>query len=170
AEREAARRFIELHRGDAEIERYAIGGIDAALLHKTIHLAEATLDELKAAFVAPDQRVGAGDDVGIAVDTPDPAADGIEKALRVTAGPERAVYIYSTILGLKDVEYLGEQDRSVSGRELVHRSHSVSAFNTRRSASARTPALDRNSSAADGSQIEKLLPPPTKATASVILA
>ena len=61
AEGEAALGFVELHGGDAEIERDAVGGIQAAIGQKLLHLAEAALDQGQAAGEAVGELRALGD-------------------------------------------------------------------------------------------------------------
>ncbi len=50
AEREAARRLIELHGGDAEIEHDAVDGVKAGRARNMIEIGEALLDQRQAAI------------------------------------------------------------------------------------------------------------------------
>ena len=48
AQREAARGFVELHRGDADVERDPVHRVDAEALRDRVEFAEARLDEFEA--------------------------------------------------------------------------------------------------------------------------
>ena len=71
AEREAARRIVELEGGDAEVQHHAIQRGDAALCQQVQHVAEPAMDQMQPAGKSRGQAGAAGDGVGIAVDRPD---------------------------------------------------------------------------------------------------
>ena len=60
--------LVDLHRGDAEIERDAVDRADAARRQQFVHRAEAAFDQGKAAVGAAREFGAAGDRRRIAVD------------------------------------------------------------------------------------------------------
>ena len=70
AEREAARRIVELERRHAEVQHHAVQRGDAALCQQFQHVAELAVDQVQAAGEARDQAGAARDRLGIAIDRP----------------------------------------------------------------------------------------------------
>ena len=90
SQREAARRLIELHRRNPDIEHNPIGSLDAEALCDHIELAEAGFRELKAAAGRSCESGAGANRRWVAVDRDHPRA-AIEKGARITPGAERGI-------------------------------------------------------------------------------
>ena len=89
-EGEAALGLVELHRGDADIERDAVDRVDVAVGKRLTHPGE-TLRHKRQALPARGQRLAIPDRFGIAIESEDAGRPFVEDGLGVSARAERAV-------------------------------------------------------------------------------
>src|SRR6266404_154459 len=127
AERETTGCFVDLHGGDAEVQRDAVGGVDAVVGQQALHLAEAALDQHEAAGEALDRCRARCNGAWIAVDAPDPAIGGFQNGMAVAAGPVGAVDIDAAVARRQQAHHLGQQHRAMfgglRGRGMFRRAH-----------------------------------------------
>src|SRR5436190_14699536 len=109
AEREAARRLVELHGRHAEIERHTVDRRDACGAQQMLHFTEAALDQAEARRIALGERLAGGDGIGIAVDGDHLASGAIEERRRVAAAAEGAVDIAAAVARLERVDDFVQQ-------------------------------------------------------------
>ncbi len=114
-EGEAARRFVDLHRGHADIEGGAVDHGDAETGGERLHVAEAAFDQHQAVGKIGDECRTAGDRLWIAVDGEDLALGRGEKPPRIAAGTEGPVDIDAAIARRQCGEHLREHHRPVPG-------------------------------------------------------
>src|SRR5215475_2243369 len=186
AEREAALGGIELHRGNAEVERDPVDRFDSEACRNLVERREAALRDREPAAKLIDQIGGARDRALVAVDRQHPAVGRGEDRARIAAGPEGPVDVDAA---RSDAEMLDDRtdehgnmagqsasDVRVTGVAARHHSRAPSSasgrLESRRRVSVRTAAVAfaRCARKRCGSQIWNLWPRPTNATASVIPA
>ena len=97
AEREAARRIVELERRHAEIEHHAIQCGDAVLCQQIQHVAELAIDQVQPTGKARGEAGATSDCLGIAVDRPDRAGRSLQDSRGIAAAAERAVEIDAAV-------------------------------------------------------------------------
>ncbi len=159
AEREAARRIVELEGRHAEVEHHAIQGGDAVLRQQIQHVAELAMDQMQTAGKARGQTGAAGDRLGIAVDRPHRAGRGFQERRGVAAAAERAVEIHAAAARGEQADDFGQHDGNVA--------HCAPpAGSVKPCTRARSRASARRRSAASGSQIWKMRPRPMNTTVS----
>ncbi len=115
AEREAARRIVELHRRDAEIESNAVDLANAVRRQQLFHFAEAALDQSEPAGEAFRQRGAVLDRRRVAVDGADAALRRFEQATAIAAGAEGGIDIDRTVARCQAFEHFGQHDRRMAG-------------------------------------------------------
>ena len=130
-EREAARRLIELHGGDAEIEHDAVDGVKAGRARNMIEIGEALLDQRQAAIRLRNEIGAARDRFTVAVDGDDLAVGGAEQRAGVAAGAEGGVDKDAAIPRIQVSEdgrdehgNVGGWSASDSGKAVAARRHS----------------------------------------------
>ena len=92
AQREAARRLVELHRRNADVEHDAVHRVDAEALGDLVELAKARLHKLEPPAGRSLERFAGPNGRGVAIER-DHARAAVKKRARVAAGAERAVDI-----------------------------------------------------------------------------
>ena len=115
AEGEAALGLVELHGGDAEIERNPVGRRHALGGQEIDHLAEAALDQGQPAGEAVGKGRALGDRPGIAVEPDHAAIGGFQYGAAIAAGPEGPVDIDAAVAGCQQLQHLGQQHGAVTG-------------------------------------------------------
>ena len=159
----AALGLVELHRRDADVERDAVDGGEAAAAGDRVELGEAALDQRQPAGEFGDERRPAGDRRGIAVDRNDARA-GFEQRARISAGAEGAVDGDAAGTRRQRAEGLSEEHGNMAGRSAggdpvfaAARCHAPASFaltpSSARSRRTRALASSRCVAKRDGSQI-----------------
>ena len=165
AQREAARRLVELHRRNADVEHDAVHGVDAETLGDLVEIAEARLDELKPPAGRSGERGAGPNGRRVAIER-DHARAAVEQRARIAAGAERAVDVEAAGARIERLHRLLEQDRNMaepSGRGGAHPDApgGASASRSARKRRTRSRACSRWAWKRVGSQIWNLCPCPT---------
>ena len=128
-EGEAPFGLVELHRGDADIERDAVDLVDAVQGKRLTHPGKTLRNKRQAPPVRSRQSLALSDRVGIAIEGDDSGSSLIENGLGVAAGAERAVDMGFAGGDGERFEHFVEKDRHV--RAGGGRAHSFSPFSSR---------------------------------------
>ena len=113
AQREAARRLVELHRGNANVEHNSIHRVDAEAPHDLVEIAEARFDELKPAAGRRSERFAGANGRWVAIEGDHPCAM-VEQRARVAPAPECAIDIKAAGARIERLHRLLEQDRNMA--------------------------------------------------------
>ena len=122
AQREAARRLVELHRRNADIQNDAVHRVDAEALDDLVEIAKARLHKLKLAAGRSLQRFTGPNGRGVAIKR-DHARPTVKKSACVAPSAERAIDIKAAGARIERLHGLLEQNRNMaepSGRGGAH--------------------------------------------------
>src|SRR5262249_31706673 len=116
AEGEAALRLVELHGGDAEIERHAVDRSNSFPLGNVAHLGVAAEHEFQPAGKIRFEDLGESDGAWIAVDGEHVATRRLKEPAAITTGPERSIDEVLAVARLERLNDFGEHHGNVAGR------------------------------------------------------
>ena len=122
AEREAARRLVELHRRNPDVEHDSVHGVDAETLGDLVEIAEARLDKLEPPAGRSGERFASPNGGRVAIEGDHPRA-AVKQRARIAAGAERAVDVKAAGARIERLHRLLKQDRNMaepSGRGGAH--------------------------------------------------
>ena len=122
AQREAARRLVELHRRNADIEHDPVDRVDAETLGDLVEIAEARLHELKPTVGRSLERFAGPNGRRIAIERDHPRAT-VKQRARIASAAERPVDVEAAGARLERLHRLLEQNRNMaepSGRGGAH--------------------------------------------------
>ena len=115
-EGKAARRSVQLHRRQAQIQGNAVHPVDADTIKQPRHVAVAPVDDREAARIPALHMGAAPHRIGVAVDTPDRAPGGLEDGFRISPGAEGGVHVDGAVAGGQNLQHLAQHHRRVGGR------------------------------------------------------
>jgi hypothetical protein len=117
-EGEAALGTIELHRGDADVERDAVHGVDAAIGKRLTHPGETLRNQRQAPPARSRQRLAFLYRIGVAIEGVDAGRSFLENGPGVAAGAESAVDMGLAGLRIEAGDHFGEKHGDVRGGRL----------------------------------------------------
>ena len=158
-EGEAALGPVELHRGDADIERHAVDRLDAAVGKRLTHPGKTLRNKRQAPPARSRQGLAFCDRIGIAIEGEDSGRPLFENGPGVAAGAEGAVDMGFAGGDGERGDHLVEQHRDVRGGSGLG-AHGAMPFSSRRQAAiSRKSAVAALRARAAGFQISTM--PPT---------
>ena len=116
AERKAALRLIELHRGHAEVEHDAVDGGKPTAFHNRFQFRKAILDQFEAALRLRHEIGAARDRALVAIDTDDACSRRREDQARVAAGAEGGVDIDAAGTDTEQLDGAAAEHGNVTGQ------------------------------------------------------